>query len=466
MSLPIEITVNGGGLNPAAGTTTYHNPALENVEFYIGEAGMGTLPYSAYEKIDQAGLPVSNPLHGVINGFRLLDGLQFGADEFYFVYVTGLVYSDLPATDYTNGFHYNKVINSLFGRIGWKQPTQAEQQIIESGNLVSKSGRYFNDGSFHPLVTIQNIKATIEDQGISNSDFNALLQTMQKSSILQCLTAVFNKPELFEQTLLFERCLNNDQVISNTGNFVGVRFKVATGDITAQITSLALYFSQAKTFTLYLYTDTKKAAIWSQVVTTVANDQQVITPETGIFLNNLINSNKSGYYYLGYYQDDLDNSEAIYEQSEEACTKCFGFEFFQSKKTGSDFDRKQISFTNLTFGINAEVSTFRDHTVNIIRNAYLFDEAVGLQMAYSTIKQMIYATRSNLNERIVKEALDKYGIIYELEGAAPIPDVPKSTGLKQRIDQTLKSIKKSFFPDPKAQVVNYADYENRAYGYR
>lgn len=357
---------------------------------------------------------------------------------------------------YTNGFHLAKVMSAMTGRLGWKQPTQSPYAIVDTGNQASASGRYFNDGSFHPIVTIKNIKDTCEDPAISNSDFNALLTQMQKSAIMQCLSAVFDKAELIEQKTLFDRCLNYDLLIPNGSNFVGIRFRVPDPRFTVQINSLGLYFNEAATFTLYLYHDSKKDPIWQQSVTTVADDQTIITPTTELLLNTAINDYKTGSFYLGYYQDDLAGAQAIDEQVHEfADTKCFGFDYFQSVKTGTDFNRKQISITAYTYGINAEVSCFRDHTVAIIRNAPLFDEAVGLQMAYMVCKQVIYAaSRSNLNERALKEQMDKFGLQYELDGSVPISDVPVSSGLQKRINNILARVRQSFFPRYKSQVVD------------
>lgn len=360
----------------------------------------------------------------------------------------------MPTTDYTNGYNLAKVTTALLGRLGWKQPTQTEFAIIDAPNLASTSGRYFNDGSFHPLVTIPNIKATCDDENISDVNFNAQLVTMQKSIIMQALTAVFNRPELIEQTLLFERGLTNDQQIANGGNFVGIRFKLAPTNIAMQILSLSLYFNAAKTFNLYLFHDTKKAQLQTIPVTTVADDA-VIVELDNLFLNNLIGPYKSGFFYLGYFQNDIVPAIAYYEQKARyARANGFDYDFFQAPGSAGVFDHVNVGITSQNYGMNAEIKTFHDHTASIIRNAHLFDDVVGLQMAYHVVKQVIYAVRSNRSERILKDALDKYGIIYEIEGAAPVPDVPKSTGLKQRIDQALKSLNQSFFPAVEPQSVS------------
>lgn len=357
---------------------------------------------------------------------------------------------------YTNGFSADKVMNALVGRLGWKQPdysTNGTAPALNASNLESRSSRYFNDGSFHPLVTIDNIKETIEQPDIADDAFNNLIQDLQKSIIMQSLTAVFNKPELIDNTMLFERSLNNDQLITLGDQFVGIRFKLAPGNIAAQINSISLYFNEAVSFNLYLYHDTKKDPLWSQLVTASANDYTIITPTDELILNNK-DTFKSGYFYLGYFTDELGSAKPYYEQYCRSKTLAFGFDFMQAEKTGADFNRKSIPLTGYNFGLNAEIITFKDHTDKIIRNAHLFDNIQGLQMAYHTAKQMLFCTRSNRNERILKEAYDKLGLQYELEGSVPVPEVPKSTGLQKRIDQELMRLTETFFPKAKAQTVS------------
>src|SRR5690349_12107800 len=142
---------------------------------------------------------------------------------------------------YTNGFSQQKVIDALKSRLGWKQPTLTGSPTLNSTNLQSKSGRYFNDGSFHPVVTIDNYRSTIEDPDLAEDAFNNKLEDLQASVIMQCLSQVFNEPELIDNTELFERTLNNDQLVSNSGKFVGIRFKLSPGTVAMEIKSIALY---------------------------------------------------------------------------------------------------------------------------------------------------------------------------------------------------------------------------------
>ena len=87
----------------------------------------------------------------------------------------------------------------------------------------------------------------------------------------------------------------------------------------------------------------------------------------------------------------------------------------------------------------------------------MFDEMIGLQMAYNVIELMIYAVRSNSSERILKDGLEKLGIMFDLNGAVPVSDTPKVTGLKQRVEKEMKKVAELFYPKVKAQTINLAE---------
>jgi hypothetical protein len=356
---------------------------------------------------------------------------------------------------YTNGFNQDKVIDALKSRLGWKQPTKTGSPTLNSNNTASESGRYYNDGSFHPVVTIDNLKETIEDAGIANDSFCTLLEDLQKAIALKTVTAVFNKPELIERTMLFERSLNNDQLITGSDQFVGVRFRLAKGNYAAQIKRISLFFNQAMTFQLYLYHEAKKDPLWTQLVTTVADDQTIVVPDIELILNSA-DFFKSGYFYLGYYQNSLDDVKAYSEQYCRSRSLCFDWDFFNANRSGDDFERGNVALPSTNYGINAEITVFRDHTDSIVNSAALFDNAMGLQMAYHVAKQILYAVRSNVNERILKDQMDKLGLQYEMDGAIAASDVPKSWGIVQRIDEEIKRLRTTFFPDLKNQTVNLA----------
>jgi hypothetical protein len=446
MIKPIEIVVGGSGpFDPAIGTSVCNIPSLAGQEFYLEKIGYGTYNYSLYSSLSTGGFQ--------------LTGNTFADGERFYVHTTGLSYGTASGT-YTNGFDFNRVINALFGRVGWKQPDKAGSPVINATNLLAKSYRYFNDSSFHSIVTIDNIKATIEEAGANDVNLNKHLEGLQRAAIMRCLNAVFCQPEYLEQVLLFERLGRNDQPVSNTGQFVGYEINVAPAmDIGIQIDSATLLFDQDVTFNLYLFKDGKKSPISVMQVSAVANEATIVN-FTDLILNYIGSSTKGGRFYFGYFQDDLGAVRAIREQiCEQNRTCCFSADAIYAKKNLGeyDFDRNQRAYTVQPYGINLEISSFRDHTQQIVKKVNLFDNVIGLTVAYMVIEQMIYAVRSNTNERILKDQFQQIGINLDLNGTAPISDSPKIKGLAQRIETELNRMRKSFFPKLKSQNVNLAE---------
>jgi hypothetical protein len=352
-------------------------------------------------------------------------------------------------TKYTNGFDYTRVWNTLKGRLGWRQPT-VTSPTLDNDNKASASGRYF-DG-FHALCNIVNIKNTQADSAISDNNFNTLLQLMYQDVALRCLNGVFNVPELVEEKLLFSRYGQSTETVTNTGLFVGYVIEIAQDQsISSQINSVSLYFTEAKTFNLYLFKEGVKTPILTKEVTTVAYSETVVDLD-GCILQYISSLGHGHRFYLGYFQDDLGTSKAISVHADWHKTRCFNAVVFASLKTAGelDFNHEHYTLQTRPLGINMVMSSFRDHTQAIIKKPYLFDELIGLQMAANVIEGIMHSTRSNGTERQLKEGIDKLMVYMDLKGTIPISDAPNTTGLAQQIQQELERLKNTFYPKPKA----------------
>lgn len=344
---------------------------------------------------------------------------------------------------YSNGYNNTTVLPALFGRLAWTDAT------LNTANTTSSSGRKFDDGSFHALVTVANVKATVAEP-VSPSTWDTLFTSKQNAVISRCLNSVFNEPEYKEQTLIYERLDELETEVVNTGKAVGYRIKVAKAfDISVQINSLELYFDAAGTFNVYLLKQGSNSPLKTKSVTTVASEKTTVA-----LADWVLNYKESSVYYVVYFQDDLVDVQAIQEQVCYNDTLMFCAESFYTNTTGTIFDRNNISFPAQPYGINLQVSSFKDFTQNILNQPHLFDELLGLSMAYQVVEEVIYAVRSNSTERILKDQLDKMGIVLDLTGSAPISDSPKVIGLRQRIERETKRVRQAFYPKVKAQTVN------------
>jgi hypothetical protein len=438
MAKPIFIKVGGAGpYDPAAGTTDCNIPNLKGMDIFLDHVDPST-----YSVLSTGGFRVNTPFVLDAEFFVMLSGISYGQD----------------ATDYTNGFCFSQVMGALFGRVGWKQPEGSANPILNSTNLISKGGRKFNDGSFHSLVTLLNIKATMEQENPGDADFNAFIEGLQRAVILRSLNGIFNNPEFIDQSLLYERFGGYlDTPIPNAGRFVGLQIKVPpAADLATQIDSVALYFTEDVTFNLYLFNDIKKAPVWVAPVTAVANTSTVVNLDS-IVLNHIGSNNLGGIFYLGYFQDDLGSAQAIMENSSRFKTnKPYSAAMIETEAVGSnDFNRKNIGYNIYQgYGLNPHISVFRDHSWQIVKKASLFDNILGLQMSAQIIEMIMFTKRSNGDERVLRDSTTQLSAGLDLNGAIPVSDGPQTTGIKKQITQEAGRMKDSFFPKAKAQSVS------------
>jgi len=87
-------------------------------------------------------------------------------------------------------------ITSLVTRIGWEKPLDTAFAIeLDEEVLTADSERKVN--SFHQLVTVENVYAAVPEIDMEVLDFNDFLSSIRKQSVLEVLTAIFDKNELY-----------------------------------------------------------------------------------------------------------------------------------------------------------------------------------------------------------------------------------------------------------------------------
>jgi hypothetical protein len=348
---------------------------------------------------------------------------------------------------YSNGYNITTVLAALFSRLGW-----STDATLNTANKTSNSGRYFDDGSFHSLVTVTNIKATTPEP-VSPATWDTIFTAKQNALISRCLNSVFNGEEFKEQVFLYEREWEQESLVTNSGLAVGYKIDVPYDmDISVKINSLELYFNEAATFNVYLFKQGSKTAVQTKSVTTLANIRTTVA-----LTDWILNRKESHTYWVVYFQNDLGTAKAIQEIVEWKRTFCFGAESFISSTSGTDFNRVSPAMTFQPYGLNMLVTSFQDFSQNIINQPALFDELLGLTMAYQVIEDIVYSVQSDKTERVLKDQLAKVGMQMDLNGAAPISDSPQVIGLRQRIERETKRVKNAFYPNPKAQTVNFAE---------
>jgi hypothetical protein len=243
---------------------------------------------------------------------------------------------------YSNGYDATAVLTSLRARLGWTDST------LSAGNKASAGGRKYDDGSFHAAVKVPAIKAVVPVQ----TDWDAYFAGLEDACIHRVLNAVFGQTEFKEQVVLYDRSDEQEEAVTNSGQAVGYRIKLAKSlDTSVQINSLQLYFDSAKTFNIYLYKQGSNTPVKTKSVTTVANEK------TDVVLTDwIINYKTSPVYYLVYFQDDLDGGQALQEQACFNKTLLFGAEPFTTETTGNVFNRVDLSCSTQPYGLNMQMN--------------------------------------------------------------------------------------------------------------
>ena len=440
MAKPIEIVVGRGQqFDPAANDTAYNNPNLAGQDVWIELYGSGPFPYENYEVLSSG-------------GFQFLGGFEFGADgQTWFIHAVAYAPSVSPLQGITNGFNVNKVLTAMQGRLGWEQPTLAGMPTLSIPNLTATSGRTYEE--FHPSASIQKLYTSQEDPQITDLQFNALLQKKDRTVIFRCLNAIFNKPQQIEHGLVYERQSNVRNIpVPNQGNFCGYRIKVSNSDYAVMINTVALFFNGVATFNLYLFNDLTLAPLKVQSVTSVANSQMIVRLD---WILKYIDDNKGGLFYIGYFQNDLGSVLAVDEQLNLwDDSKCFGAWPFQSPQTDTlNFNRINPSVVFRTYGMNMEVSSYRDYTEMIVMNAHLFDEARGLLMAIYILEIIKNSSRTDRDNRQANQMIK---LDYDLDLAFPTKEAPFMAGLRAQLKREYQRINDNFWPKAQAQIVSIA----------
>ena len=343
----------------------------------------------------------------------------------------------------TNGFNPTLVLGALQNEILW--PSQG----------LSNTGRYFPD--FHPICDETILKALCN----TGTDYKAFLRSLNKSVVLDCVNAVYNKPQLIDKSkLVFQRSdiMLVTQPVNNQvpPQFVGLKMQLAPGDFGIKCSNLMLFFNEAITFPVYLYNDFDEPPMYKLLVTTKANQQAIINLQNNVFLNYLTPANnKGGIWYLGYYQSDIiaasPTAKAIYYPiviNQFHPVVCWSFSA-PTTDGGTNFNWNVVGANNLSYGMNLEISTMVDATNDIVENPSLWDNLIGLKMACRIIENSKFSYRSNDVQRAI-QALGGLDFLYkELEGSKGDWQTgsPKITGLRQRVDDAIQTVKQGFEPE-------------------
>lgn len=339
-----------------------------------------------------------------------------------------------------------KSIQTAFdGLVGWKQPIIPDYAIVDTANQASSSGQYFQGVS--NLVTIQNIKVTQSFVDITDEQFNDKLRELSSNAILKLVNAVFYEDDLLENRLLYVNEYDWTNPIENNSDFVGFQIDVCKNkDLTSILNRVFASFDGVDNVKLLLFHSSKREPIANITIETKANDEVVSELDWRIPYTNGISG---GTYYVGYLTSGL--TAKAYDRNYELANNiaCFNLSHFQPiKVSGWDsetlFDVNDVENVSESFGLNFDVSGFKDYTSVVLNNKRRFIYAYQLMVAAEVMDLLINSVRSDRTERI-----SKGNVLLELNGNLNNPDLPRVVGINNKLKEELDELKKAIIPENK-----------------
>lgn len=340
----------------------------------------------------------------------------------------------------TNGFNQVAVLAALENRMGWMMPTSSYFRFNgETLGVDGDSGRYYDD--FHPIVNLRNLLDIQSDESITANDFSTYLSSINRANILKVLNACFDKQCKVESGYLVEQDDDVTPIYNSGSNFVGWKFEVADSYAVKALSAI-LTFDSAVTFNLYLYHSFTKTPLKTKSVTTLANEQKVVDLTDWVMDNY---SYKGGYFYIGYFQDDIGSAQSVDRVEEVREFIAFDVEQISMEHIGTILNTTNQGISPATsYGLSLELASYRDYTQDIVNMPHLFDEALGYAMATRIIELFMFSMRTNRTEsKMNNEELQRlYISLNSNEDSSANPYVD---GVKGRYQKAIKNLKNAFF---------------------
>lgn len=295
-------------------------------------------------------------------------------------------------------FNRTKVVDSLFGIVGFTQPFNPSFPVLEADNLASSSGYMVNQISYAKLEYFVDA-SDYKDQ--SDVQVNTLIRELQKQSITAVMNGVFNLPDFRERNLLYTHAQNKVNTETLPDGFIGYRIRVtAENNVAFSIPRVLLDFDGTGSIELLLWNTGSQTPVESKVIA-ITTEHQV--EELGWVLDNSGNTYK-GEYYLGYNTTALTVQPFKRDYELSNVQTCYGnivVEDIQvpNHNTNVLFDLTKRAGNSKATGINPDISIYDDYTDWIIANKDIFARAIYLDTAVKILSASIGSLRSNRNER-------------------------------------------------------------------
>jgi hypothetical protein len=293
---------------------------------------------------------------------------------------------------------------------------------------------------FSSLVTVQNVWKVQEDAAISEADFNTFLTNLTNAAFVKVLNAVFQDQDYLENRVLypFENVWTN--TLDNDTSFVGYEIKPANRrDLIIALNNVFTSFTASDTVKLLLFHSSKNALIDSKEITV----EELTDTDTALSwdLSNFTYS--GGKFYVGYLRSGLTAKAVTREWDSANVKSCYNmFRIEPIQVSGWDaetlFDVDDVDYTSDTYGLNFDITSWKDYTNIILRNKAKFVNCLGLQVAADVLDLILKSTASDGIERSLKSSA-----FTALEGFIN-EDLPRTVGITAKLKDEIARIKKTF----------------------
>lgn len=335
-------------------------------------------------------------------------------------------------------FNYSIVSLGLSGLVGYRQPFNPDVPTLTAPNITTRSGLYIND---NPLAKVEYLYDCQDYDSISDADFNTYLNNAMSESIINVCSNVFNKSSYIDRQLLYKNALNKVETETLPAGFIGHKIEVSSEkNVAFEIKRILLDFEGSGDIELLLFNTSIKAPIQSKVIT-ITTDHQ--SEDLSWVVDNSGDTYK-GDYYLGYlssyagigtlkpYKRNWNNSNI------ESVITYLSIELgtFPTMSSNVLVDLDDWDGTDITSGLNPDITVYEDYTDLILNNERLFSRAIQLDSQIRVMSVIMATVRSNKNERIGKDLLSR--IVLELDGADV--DGIKKVSLRSTLSREIRRV--------------------------
>lgn len=328
------------------------------------------------------------------------------------------------------------------GLVGWKSSTVSGMPTLTVANTATSSGMMFND--FSPLVTVQNVYRVQEDSAITDANFNTFLTDLTNAAFYKVLNSVFQEDDFIENKVVYPYEYRWTELLTNDTSFVGFEITPANRkELSLTLNRVFTSFDAVDSLKLLLFHSSKKTPIQTKTITLA----QLTETDTSLDWNLSGFDYSGGKFYVGYLRSAL-TAKAVNRNWDKANVKsCFNMLKIEpiivpGHNTETLFDVDLIEYEDETFGLNFDISSWKDYTNIVVRNKNKFVNAFGLQVAADVLDLIIKGTRSNRIERELEARA-----FSELEGFIN-ENLPRTIGIAAKLKQEIERLRKTFIETP------------------